>query len=121
MLRHYLVAHIKLDYTYLTVDSFCIQIKGFEQGEIPRGASWLSGSVTLLRTSERSRVRSPAALNLLRRCAPRQGTLLTCAFSRPRSKWVPGRTVKACVFEQFRAPKVAAGLYAPRGVEMTLI
>ena len=31
--------------------------------------------------------------------APRQGTLLTRALSWARSKWVPGRTVKACVFE----------------------
>ena len=51
------------------------------------------------RKSERSRVRSPAGLNMFRRCAPRQDTLLTRALSRPRSKWVPGRTVKACVFE----------------------
>ena len=36
----------------------------------------------------------------------------------PGVSGVPGRTVKACVFEQFRAPKMAAGLYAPRGVEM---
>ena len=50
-------------------------------------------------TSERSLVRSPAALNMLRRCAPRQGTLLTRALSQPRSKWVPGRTVKACEYE----------------------
>ena len=32
-------------------------------------------------------------------CSYRQGTLLTRALSRPRSKWVTGRTVKACVFE----------------------
>ena len=50
-------------------------------------------------TSKRSPVWSPAALNMLRRRAPRQGTLLTHALSRPRSKWVPGRTVKACEFE----------------------
>ena len=49
--------------------------------------------------SARSRVRSLAVLNMLRRCAPRQGTLLTHALSQSRSKWVPGRTVKACVFE----------------------
>ena len=55
----------------------------------------------------------PAALNMLRRCAPRQGTLLTRALSRLRSKWAPhGRTVKACVLEQFRAPKIGVGLYA---------
>ena len=30
---------------------------------------------------------------------------------------VPSRTAKTCVFEQFRTPKMAAGLYAPRGVE----
>ena len=43
------------------------------------------------------RVWSPAALNILRCCAPRQDTLPTRALSRPRSKWVRGRTVKACV------------------------
>ena len=32
-------------------------------------------------------------------CVPRQGTLPTHALSRPRSKWVPGTTVKACVVE----------------------
>ena len=69
-------------------------------------------------TSERLRVRTPAALNMLRHCAPRQGTLLTHALSQPRSKWVPGRTVKACVFEWICVPKMAAGLYAPRGIEM---
>ena len=40
-----------------------------------------------------------AELNMFQRCVPRQGTLLTRALSRPRSKWVPSRTVKACVFE----------------------
>ena len=58
-----------------------------------------SKSLCARRTNERSRVRSPAALNMLRRCAPTQGTLLTCALSRSRSKWVPGRAVKACVFK----------------------
>ena len=60
------------------------------------------------------------ALNKIRRCAPRQGTLLTRALSGPRSNWIPGRTAKACVFQWFRAPKMAAVLYAhaPRGVEM---
>ena len=55
---------------------------------------------------------------MLRLYAPRQGTLLTRALSRDRSKWVPGRTVKTCVFEWFRVPKMTAGLYARRGVEM---
>ena len=32
-------------------------------------------------------------------CAPRQGTLLTRALSRLRSKWVPDRIVKVCLFE----------------------
>ena len=58
------------------------------------------GSVVACATYKREiAVRSPAALNMLRRCTPRQGTLLTCTLLRPRSKWVPGRTVKACVFE----------------------
>ena len=32
-------------------------------------------------------------------CSYRQGTLPTRALSPPRSKWEPGRTVNACVFE----------------------
>ena len=59
------------------------------------------------------------ALNMLRRCAPRQGTSLTRALSRPRSKWVPCNIVKACVFEYVRAPKMAqqAELSQRRDVE----
>ena len=40
-------------------------------------------------------------------CAPRQGTLLTRALSSPRSRWIglPGRTVKACVFELSFVPR----------------
>ena len=42
----------------------------------------------------------------------------TCTLSTQEYKWVPGRTVKACVFEQFCAPEMATALYDPRGVEM---
>ena len=45
-----------------------------------------------------------------------------CSHVHPLDPGVSGylhsRTVKACVFEYFRAPKMAAGLYAPRRVEM---
>ena len=58
----------------------------------------LRGSVVACVTCKQEiAVRSSAALNVARRCAPRQGTLLTRALSRPRCKWVPGRTVKASV------------------------
>ena len=59
---------------------------------------WLSGSVRDVQARDR-RFHPRLRWIILRRCAPRQGTLLTRALSRPRSKWVPGRTVKACVFE----------------------
>ena len=38
----------------------------------------------------------------------------------PGVKWVPGRTVKAYVFEQFHCTEMVAGLHAPRGVEWAL-
>ena len=60
----------------------------------------------------------PAGWTMLRPCVPRQGTFPTRALFPSRSKWVPDRTVKACAFEQFCAPEMAAGLYALRGVEM---
>ena len=51
---------------------------------------------------------------MLRRCAPRQGTFLTRALSRPRSKWVPGRTVKgSCVWRVPCAEKWQPGCMVP--------
>ena len=37
----------------------------------------------------------------------------------PGVSWVPGRTEKACIYDQFCEPKLVAGrLYASRGDEM---
>ena len=45
-----------------------------------------------------------------------------CGLSRPRSKWVPGRTVKAFVcLTVVSSAVMAAGLYAPRGAEMVYL
>ena len=63
-----------------------------------RGASWLSGSVRNLQARDRGFDTGLGSIVLQRR-APRQGTLPTRALSRPRSNWIPGRTVKACVFQ----------------------
>ena len=60
------------------------------------GALWLSGSVRDIQARDRGfdpRLRCICSTL----CSYRQGTLLTRALSRPRSKWVPSRTVKACV------------------------
>ena len=67
-----------------------------QNGDGEGGASWLSGSMRDLQARDRG-FDPRLGWIMLRRCAPRQGTLPTRALSRPRSKWVPGRAVKACV------------------------
>ena len=59
---------------------------------------WLSGGVHDVQARDRY-FDLRLSWIMLRRCAPRQGTLPTRALSRPRSKWALGGTVKACVFE----------------------
>ena len=88
------------------------------QSTFARNTTWLSGSVCGLQARDRG---FDPRLDwiMLRRCAPRQGTWCTRALSQSRSKWVPGRTVKACVFQQYCSPGMAAVPYAlPLEVEM---
>ena len=54
-------------------------------------------------------------------CVTGQGTSPVCALCPPRSEWVLGWTVTACVFEYIVSNAVmVAGLYAPQGVELVL-
>ena len=56
------------------------------------------GSVLVCVTYKRLWIQSPALLNVLQRCAPRQDTLLTCPLSWSRCKWYLVGQWRLCVW-----------------------
>ncbi len=64
-----------------------------------RGAVGRRGALVARGARDRDVAGSTLLLARLWRCALGQGISPTCALSRPRSKWVPGRTVTDYVID----------------------